>query len=94
MSAGVLWQAAEKTTLRGVILSKAKDLLFVRVESKADPSDAQNRRDLRMTLLQDFQQPPGFGIHHPWFCFSRRAYSLACSLTSEAGFHSSILVPA
>jgi hypothetical protein len=37
--------------------SAAKDLLFARVASKADPSLAQNRRDLRMTLLRVFQQP-------------------------------------
>jgi hypothetical protein len=37
--------------LRGVILSEAKDLLFARDENKADPSVAQKRRNLRMTLL-------------------------------------------
>jgi hypothetical protein len=46
-----------KTVLRGVILSVAKDLLFARAENKADPSVAQNRRDLRMTLLRVFQRP-------------------------------------
>jgi hypothetical protein len=45
------WQAAEKLFSEGVILSEAKDLLSARAESKADPSDAQNRRDLRMTLM-------------------------------------------
>jgi hypothetical protein len=47
----------------GVILSRAKDLLFARAENKADPSVAQNRRNLRMTLLRVFQQPswPNFG---------------------------------
>jgi hypothetical protein len=30
----------------GVILSEAKDLLFALAEKKADPSIAQNRRDL------------------------------------------------
>jgi len=35
----------------GVILSEAKDPLSARAESKVDPSDAQNRRDLRMTLM-------------------------------------------
>jgi len=29
----------------------AKDLLFARAESKADPLVAQNRRNLRMTLV-------------------------------------------
>ena len=48
-------EAAEKSLLRGchsegVILSEAKDLLFAHTENKADPSIAQNRRDLRMTL--------------------------------------------
>jgi hypothetical protein len=33
-------QAAEKLFFEGVILSAAKDLLFARVESKADPSVA------------------------------------------------------
>jgi hypothetical protein len=35
----------------------AKELLFARVENKADPSVAQSRRELRMTLLRIFQQP-------------------------------------
>jgi len=48
------WQAAEKLFSEGVILSEAKDLLSARAESKADPSDAQNRRDLRMTLQRVF----------------------------------------
>jgi hypothetical protein len=50
-------QAAEKLFFEGVILSAAKDLLFVRVESEADPSVAQNRRGLRMTLQRVVQQP-------------------------------------
>jgi hypothetical protein len=50
-------QAAEKLFSEGVILSEAKDLLFARTESKADPSAAQNRRDLRMTLVRVFPQP-------------------------------------
>jgi hypothetical protein len=33
-----------RTFSEGVILSEAKDLLFVRPEGKADPSVAQNRR--------------------------------------------------
>jgi hypothetical protein len=33
---------------------EAKDLLFARVESKADPSVAENQRDLRMTLPRVF----------------------------------------
>jgi hypothetical protein len=45
-------EAAEKLLAECVILSKAKDLLFARAEEKADPSIAQNRRDLRMTLLR------------------------------------------
>jgi hypothetical protein len=45
------WQTAEKLFSEGVILSEAKDLLSARAESKADPSDALNRRDLRMTLM-------------------------------------------
>jgi hypothetical protein len=49
--AAELGQAAEKLFSEGVILSEAKDLLSARAESKADPSDAQNRRDLRMTLM-------------------------------------------
>jgi hypothetical protein len=44
-----------KDSFRGVILSAAKDLLFARAENKADPSVAQNQRDLRMTLLRVFQ---------------------------------------
>jgi hypothetical protein len=44
-------QAAEKLFSGGVILSEAKDLLSARAESKADPSGAQNRRDVRMTLM-------------------------------------------
>jgi hypothetical protein len=48
-------QAAEKLFSEGVILSVAKDLLFVSVESNADPSVAQNRRDLGMTLARVFQ---------------------------------------
>jgi len=40
------------------MLSAAKDLLFARAENKADPSIAQNRRDLRMTTAMSFQQPP------------------------------------
>jgi hypothetical protein len=44
------WQAAEKLFSEGVILSGAKDLLFAHAENKADPSIAQNRCDLRMTL--------------------------------------------
>ena len=67
-------RAAEKFSFEGVILSaagvpgngafavagvEAKDLLFARVRSKADPSLAENRRDLRMTLLRVFQQPVG-----------------------------------
>jgi hypothetical protein len=54
---GAALQAAEKLVLRGVILSAAKDLLFARAKNKADPSVAQNRRDLRMTLLRVFLQP-------------------------------------
>jgi hypothetical protein len=56
-------QAAEKLLFEGVILSAAKDLLFAPVESKADPSVAQNRRGLRMTLLRVLQQlvRPTFG---------------------------------
>jgi hypothetical protein len=66
-------QAAEKLSFESVILSVAgvpgdsrfcrcwggvaKDLLFAHVASKADPSLAQNRRDLRMTRLRFFQQP-------------------------------------
>jgi hypothetical protein len=42
---------AKKLFFEGVILSVAKDLLFVSVESTADPSVAHNRRDRRMTLL-------------------------------------------
>jgi hypothetical protein len=49
--------ANENIVLRGVILSVAKDLLFACAEEKADPSVAQNRRNLRMTLLRVFQQP-------------------------------------
>jgi hypothetical protein len=49
-----LLQAAEKL-LSGVILSRAKDLLFARAESKADPSDAQSRRDLRMHSYEFFR---------------------------------------
>jgi hypothetical protein len=45
------------TLPRSVILSVAKDLLFASIESKADPSVAQNRRDLRMTLARVFPQP-------------------------------------
>jgi hypothetical protein len=33
---------------------EAKDLLFVRVKGKADPSIAENRRDLGMTLVRIF----------------------------------------
>jgi hypothetical protein len=47
-------EAAEKPLSEGVILSKAKDLLFVLAEKKADPSIAQNRRDLRMTPPASF----------------------------------------
>jgi hypothetical protein len=36
----------------------AKDLLFARAENKADPSVAQNQRNLRMTRRRVFQQPP------------------------------------
>jgi hypothetical protein len=43
-----------KDLLRGVILSEAKDLLFARIEREADPSIAQNRRDLRMTPAEFF----------------------------------------
>jgi hypothetical protein len=50
-------EAAEILLSEGVILSEAKYLLFPRVEKKADPSIAQNRRDLRMTLLRVFPQP-------------------------------------
>jgi hypothetical protein len=46
-----------KITLRGVILSEAKALLFACAENKADPSVTQNRRDFRMTLLRVFPQP-------------------------------------
>jgi hypothetical protein len=46
-----------KTVFRGVILSVAKDLLFARAENKADPSVAQNQRNLRMTLVRVIQQP-------------------------------------
>jgi hypothetical protein len=42
---------------KGVILSAAKDLLFARAENKADPSVAQNWRNLRMTRVRVFQQP-------------------------------------
>jgi hypothetical protein len=68
-----LYRLLKNCSLRGVILSAtgapgngrfcrcwgggAKDLLFARAEDKADPSVAQNRRDLRMTLLRVFQQP-------------------------------------
>jgi hypothetical protein len=45
-------QSAERLFFDSVILSAAKDLLFVRVAGKADPSVAQNRRNLRMTLLR------------------------------------------
>jgi hypothetical protein len=34
--------------------------MFASVASKADPSVAQNRRDLRMTPLRVFQQPAFF----------------------------------
>jgi hypothetical protein len=37
------WQTTEKLSFESVILSAAKDLLFARVASKADPSLAQNR---------------------------------------------------
>jgi len=43
-----------KNCFLSVILSAAKDLLFACVRSKADPSVAQNRRGLRMTLLRVF----------------------------------------
>jgi hypothetical protein len=51
------WQAVERLSLDGVILSTAKDLLFARIVSEADPSIAQNRRDLRMTWLRVFPSP-------------------------------------
>jgi hypothetical protein len=51
-----LHQAAAKLFFEGVILSEAKDLLFARAGSKADPSVARSRRNLRMTLRDIFSQ--------------------------------------
>jgi hypothetical protein len=45
---------AGKLFFEDVILSEAKDLLFVSIESEADPSLVQHRHDLRMTLLMSF----------------------------------------
>jgi hypothetical protein len=57
-TANLLWdqQGAEESFFEGVILNAVKDLLFALFEGKADPSVAQNRRGLRMTLLRVFQQ--------------------------------------
>jgi hypothetical protein len=49
----------KRVIFEGVILSEAKDLLFACAENKADPSVAQNRRNLRMTLQNIFPHPPG-----------------------------------
>jgi hypothetical protein len=68
-----LLQAAEKLFFEGVILSAAKDLLFTRAENKADPSVAQNRRNLRMTLLRVFWQPAK--NDNPTMCPDRNAQS-------------------
>jgi hypothetical protein len=46
-----LARAVEELFSECVILSEAKDLLFVHAESKADPSVAQKRRDFRMTRV-------------------------------------------
>jgi hypothetical protein len=53
-------------------LSTAKYLLFAGAEHKADPSDAQNRRDLRMTLLRVFQQPVQPRRELPAYCPASR----------------------
>ncbi len=47
----------KKVFFESVILSEAKDPLFAPAESKAGPSVAQSRRNLRMTLQDIFSAP-------------------------------------